>query len=167
MTERYIHIRNWDRHQHPDVTRNKKTAAPWIKEKSEQLNHEDFLELGFADRGLLHSLRLQYALTRGRGINDTTTNLSRLLGQRVYRSQLERLNHAGFIMFSASKSLATRLQPASLDVDVDEDIEKTKGLFVSRPPAPPSTFGANGQGENDLDHELLGAFSDTQPEEDE
>ncbi len=118
---RYIHIRNWDKHQHPDTTRNKRYGPPWIKDYSGQLHDEEFVELGWPERGLLQSLRLQYALNRGRGINDSTTNLYRLFGHRVLRVQLERLNQAGFIEFSASKSLATRLQHASLDGDGDKE----------------------------------------------
>ncbi len=121
--KRYIHIVNWDVHQHPDTTRNKTGAIPWIKSYTGQLGDEDYLALNFSDRGLLESLRLQYAARRGRGISDSTASLCRLFGQRVMTTQLERLNHAGFIHFSASKSLASRLQDASPEVETEREVE--------------------------------------------
>lgn len=132
--KRYIHIRNWDAFQHPDITRNRRAAVPWIKDATAQLSDEDFVELTFADRGVLQSLRLQYAANRGRGINDSTASLQRLFGHRVMRTQLERLNEAGFIVFSASKSLADPLascgENGSLEVEVEVEEEK---------PTPPPT----------------------------
>ena len=119
--EQYIHIRNWDRFQHPDTTRSTAAALPWIKSYTSQLVDEDYMDLSWSDRGLLESLRLQYAANRGRGINQLTTNLQRLFGQRVLSVQLKRLNDAGFIEFSASKTLATRKQPASLEVEGDKN----------------------------------------------
>ncbi len=123
----YIHIHNWDRFQHRDVTRNKRAAAPWIMDYKSQLNDEEWMGLGFADRGLLQSLRLQYLANQGRGINDSTTSLARVLGHRVLRTQLERLNRAGFIEFSASKLRADLPQKARLEVEVEVE-----------PPKPPT-----------------------------
>lgn len=111
----YIHIRNWDEHQHRDVTRNKRDPARWIKEKAAQLNDEEYIQLGWADRGLLHSLRLQYMANRGRGINESTTNLHRLFGHRVLSVQLKRLSDAGFIEILDSKLLEDCQQHASLE----------------------------------------------------
>ncbi len=124
--KRYIHIRNWDRFQHADTTRGQSGVIPWIKSYTGQLGDEDYLALTWADRGLLESIRLQYAANRRRGLTDSTASLARLFGQRVLRVQLERLNHAGFIEFSASKTLAPCLQSASLDVDVDVDVDVDK-----------------------------------------
>ena len=129
---RYIHIRNWDRFQHPDTTRAKTSAIPWIKSYTGQLADEDYIALGWADRGLLEALRLQYATTRGRGINDSTTSLQRLFGQRVLRVQLDRLNDAGYIEFSASKTLARRLQPASTEVEEEREVEVEQEKTISQ-----------------------------------
>jgi hypothetical protein len=96
---RFIHVPDWDRFQHRDVTRNRDHPAPWIKDLTQQLREPKWLELNYAERGLLQSLRLEYAANRGRGLPDSTSTLTRLLGWRVYRSQLERLNKAGFIEF--------------------------------------------------------------------
>lgn len=96
---RFIHVPDWDRFQHRDVTRNRDHPAPWIKDLTQQLREPRWLELNYAERGLLQSLRLEYAANRGRGLPDSTSTLTRLLGWRVYRSQLERLNQARFIEF--------------------------------------------------------------------
>lgn len=145
MTEkRYIHVRNWDKYQNPDVTRGKSTRAPWIKDHLSQLNDEEWLELGYADRGLLESLRLQYAANRGRGLLDSTANLARTLGQRVYRSQLERLNDAGFIEILPGK----RQEDSRVDVDVDVDVD-VEGQEQEQPlPEPEPYLGTprNGHG---------------------
>ncbi len=122
--KRYIHIRNWERHQHPDTTRAKAAVIPWIKSYTAQLGDEDYLALTWAERGLLESMRLQYAANRGRGLRDSTANLARLFGQRVLRVQIERLNDAGFIQFSASKTLATCAQPASESASTEEETER-------------------------------------------
>ncbi len=141
--KRYIHIRNWDRFQHPDTTRGKSGVIPWIKSYTGQLGDEDYLALSFSDRGLLEAMRLQYATNRRRGLTDSTASLHRLFGQRVLRVQLERLNHAGFIEFSASKVRATCLQPASPDVDVDVDVDKDPSVQpVARPRENGRTDGA-------------------------
>lgn len=109
----YIHVRNWDRYQHPDTTRGQTSPAPWIKEYTGQLHDQEYLELTLAERGLLHGIRLEYALSRGRGLPLSTGSLRRQLGQRVTSLQLERLNDAGFIEVSASKMLAPRKHSAS------------------------------------------------------
>ena len=148
--ERYIHIRNWERFQHPDAGRTQNRGLPWIKGYTAQLTDEDYVELTFADRGLLESLRLQYATNRGRGINEVSTNLHRLFGQRVRKEQLERLNHAGFIYLSASK-YASNMQ-AQIETERKIETEKEiqpQGLTVARDATGPGqenlkTGGPNG-----------------------
>lgn len=77
----------------------------WIKVYTELLDREDYLELSFATRAVLHDLWLLYARSRGI-LRADPKRLSSKLGATVYRHQLERLNQAGFIQFSASKPLS-------------------------------------------------------------
>lgn len=122
--DRFIHIRNWDRFQHRDVTRNKKSAAPWIMDHVAQLHDDDWLALTLAQRGILQSLRLMYAARRGRGVNEALARrfISTTKAEsRRFREHIEALNDAGFIEFSARELCADSRQKARLDVDVDVD----------------------------------------------
>lgn len=171
--KRYIHIRNWDGFQHPDVTRNRKTAVPWIKDATAQLTDEDYLGLTFAERGILQGLRLQYATNRGRGIDRSTTNLLRLFAQRVTNVQIERLNHAGFIEISASKDAsntqADLRKKGRLDVEEDVDREEEQENPNPTPPiASNATKNGSGGDENeerveppfDLEHAFQNTLKD-------
>ena len=100
MSEGWIVVRNWERFQH---YRDRNPA--WIKDYTEQLSDQAYLELSFHQRGVLHGLRMEYARST-RQIRDSTLTVSRRLGQRVSRATLDALNHAGFSEFSASKPLA-------------------------------------------------------------
>jgi hypothetical protein len=90
-----IWIRNWDRFQHRDVLRGE-GAPPWIKNYTRQLSDDDYLDLTFHQRGILHGLRLEFARAGGQ-LYDNTATLSRRLGHRVMRRDLDALVHAGFI----------------------------------------------------------------------
>ncbi len=118
---RYIHIRNWDRFQHPDVTRGRSTAAPWIKDYTAQEDDDDYRALTLAERGLLHCLRRAYARRKCLGIPQESRTIASIVGQKVSTKQIERLNHAGFIVFSASKLQADFQENSTLDVDVDKE----------------------------------------------
>lgn len=96
----YIHIRNWGRYQH-----HKNRAVPWIKDYARQLSDDEYRDLSFHQRGLLHDLRLEYLRTQGRGIRDTTATLTRRLGQRVMRRDVEALSDAGLIELSSRQTL--------------------------------------------------------------
>ncbi len=100
--DRWIVIPHWDDFQHY-----KKRDAPWIKTYTRLMFKPEYLGLTFHQRGVLHSLWITYATTN-RQIRDNTLTLTRQLGHRVLRRDLEALNHAGFIEFSASKPLASR-----------------------------------------------------------
>lgn len=108
----WIVIPNWDRFQHPDVARNKHGIPPWIRTYTQLMNDDDFLALTFHQRGVLVSLWLEYATSR-RQLRDSTSTVSRRLGQRVTRATLDALIHAGFLAHSASKPQADCLQAAS------------------------------------------------------
>lgn len=100
----------------------------WIKDYRRQLSNDEYLGLSFHLRGILSGLRLSYAAAN-RQLSDNTLTLTRRLGQRVTRRDLEALNHAGFIRFSASKPLAKRYRAASPDKEVREE---KKGRVRSR-----------------------------------
>jgi len=108
-----ITIRNWDRFQHY-----KDRDPPWIKNYTALLHDESYRELSMADRGVLHGLWLEYASSH-RVLRGDTASITRRLGQRVTRTQLERLNDAGFIEVSASSALAYARS---------RDVERSKGL---------------------------------------
>lgn len=133
----YIHIRNWDLYQHPDVTRNRKHGAPWIKDYTAQDDDDDYRSLTLAEQGLLHCLRRAYARRKGRGMPSDTRSISGIVAAQVTRKQLERLNHAGFIVFSASKvasDSASKVACPEVEVDVEgeEEVEEpfNQGLTV-------------------------------------
>ncbi len=100
MSEQWIHVVDWERHQHPDTGRSR--VPPWIKTFTELLSSEAYLTLTEHRALMLHRLWLEYARTRRRLPLDTRS-LSRRLALRVTTADLESLNHAGYIMFSASK----------------------------------------------------------------
>lgn len=97
--ERWIVVRNWERFQHRDAARS--SVPPWIKLHTQLLSDEAYLELSVGRRAMLVGIWLEYARTRRRLPDDTAT-LTRRLAQRVLRADLEALNDAGFIGFSAS-----------------------------------------------------------------
>lgn len=106
-TERWITIPNWDRFQHyPD------RDPIWIKNYRALLHDDDYRQLTGEQRAILHGLWLDYAASSCR-LKLDTTSLTYRLGLRVTTKQLEALNHAGFIEFTASKPLAKRYQHAS------------------------------------------------------
>lgn len=102
-----IVIAGWDRFQHY-----KDRWPPWIKNYTELLADDDYLSLSGHRRSILHGLWLAYAMSHGR-LTDDTASLSRRLSLRVTTADLEALNHAGFIHFSASTALAERSNGAS------------------------------------------------------
>jgi len=105
--QQWLVIRNWDKFQHYHDRQ-----PIWIKNYTELLHDEAYLRLPEGTALVLHRLWLAYASTRARLPLDTRW-LSRQINVRVTKQQLETLNHAGFIEFSASKPLATRYQDAS------------------------------------------------------
>lgn len=117
----WIVIPNWDG---PTGFQHYKDRNPkWIKNYTELMSDEDYLALTLAERGVLHGLWLEYASSR-RALPRNTSSLTRRLGQKVTNKQLERLNHAGFIGFSASRPLAKPAQVASPDKEVEKEKEQ-------------------------------------------
>lgn len=106
----YIWIPNWDG---PSGFQHYKERDPiWIKNYTRLLNKDEYLALSSHRRGILHGLWMAYA-TSNRRLRGDTRSLSQRLQIKVSTSDLESLNHAGFIEFLASNVLADRLQAAS------------------------------------------------------
>jgi hypothetical protein len=110
MSDQWIWIPNWDG---PDGFQHYRNRDPiWIKNYTRLLSHDAYMDLSFTRRGILHGIWMEYASSARRLRGDTLT-LTRRLGQKVSRRDLESLNHAGFIELLASNVLAERLQDAS------------------------------------------------------
>lgn len=131
--DRWIVIPKWDEFQHRDMARS--SVPPWIKTYTKLMGDDDFLSLSFHLRGVLVSLWLEYATAR-RQLRDSTVALTRRLGQRVTTRDLETLNHAGFITFSASRPASSfASEPASLEVEVEKkDLKAFRAR--AKPPDP-------------------------------
>ena len=99
MPERFeIHVPRWDEFQVSPSKRPKDGHLDWIKSYTRQLSNDVYYDLSFHLRGLLESLRLEYARSR-RQLIGTTATLTRRLGHRVLRRDLEALSQAGLITF--------------------------------------------------------------------
>jgi hypothetical protein len=118
--QRWIVIPNWDG---KDGFQHYKDRDPiFIKNYRRLLTKDEYLTLTFHQRGILHSLWLEYAASN-RQIRDNTLTLTRRLGQRVTTRDLEALNRAGFIVFTASKPLAQRYHIASPEKEKEKEKE--------------------------------------------
>lgn len=85
---------NWERFQHY-----KDRIPLWIKVYTELNSDPDWVALTFSERGLLVTIWLEYARSRG---SLRSKNLPQTGPQRNLRRGLERLNDAGFIELVAS-----------------------------------------------------------------
>lgn len=119
----WIVIPNWERFQHY-----KDRNPTWIKDYTELTDKDEYLALPLAARGALHGIWLEYAKSHGK-LSGDTAKLSRRLGQRVLKSHLEALVHAGFIEIRASKSVPEPYQSAS--AEKEEEKEKTRAFTSS------------------------------------
>ncbi len=125
----YLHICHWDRFQHY-----KKRNPPWIRLYTDLLSRDDYLNLTGHRRAILHGLWIEYARS-SRRLPDDTVTLSRRLELRVLRTDLDALNHAGFIEFSASAVLAECKQSAIPEAETEtreinpllREVPKTSG----------------------------------------
>ena len=123
--ERWIVIPNWGKFQHRDAWRSR--IPPWICDYTEQTGREEYLRLTLVQRGLLHGIRLEYARSRSQ-LSASTASLSRRLGVRqILRRDIEALNDAGFLLFSASKPARDSASNiAREDASLEEIREDTK-----------------------------------------
>jgi len=171
MEDRWIIVRNWDKFQHYS---NRNPA--WIKVYTSLNSEDEWLDLSVSDRGVLVSIWLEYARSKGQL---RTLTLGKKLGlsphyAHLYR-HLERLNHAGFIQLVASKPLAlARSREEEVEKKKKEPIAFARKKPVDNPepqranvlPADPviaiRTMIQNGVITDivDLEAELAGAFLD-------
>lgn len=120
MTDGWIVIPRWDEFQHRDMARS--TVPPWIKLYTKLMGDDEFRALSFHRRGILVSLWLEYAAAR-RQLRGGTLTLTRRLGQRVTRADIDSLSRAGFIEVSASRPAGNHASNlASLEVEVEKKV---------------------------------------------
>jgi hypothetical protein len=144
-TQRYISIRDWRSFQHYDPA---KRIPPWIKQYTELLHNDAYMNLPLGTALLLHRLWLEYASSRCRLALDTGS-LSRRLGLRVTKQQLKTLNRAGFIDIVASAALADGYHDATQEKEKEKEKEKES----PKPPYqenPQNHSQTNGKG--DVEH---------------
>jgi hypothetical protein len=95
--ERWIVVRNWGRFQHYGDR-----SPPWIKLYTELNSDPNWLGLSLAERGLLVTIWLEYARSRGQ----VATTSPQLVRTYARTSHFKSLSDAGFIAIVASKPLA-------------------------------------------------------------
>jgi hypothetical protein len=100
VDDRWIVVPSWERFQHYSDR-----SPPWIKLYTELNSKDEWLRLTDSQRGLLVTVWIEYARSRGVLSANVIPNVTRT---KSVRRTLEALNHAGFIEFSASKPLAQR-----------------------------------------------------------
>jgi len=116
----WIIVPNWPRFQHYS-----KRTPPWIKLYTELLHKQEFLALNVAERGLLMTIWLEFAASNGQV---TAEEVQRNCRGSARSQHWQRLNHAGFIEFSASKPLAQRQREKELqDESAVRDLGKSNG----------------------------------------
>jgi hypothetical protein len=103
----WLWVTRWPDFQHYPPERDR--APAWIKSYTKQLDDERYLDLTFAQRGVLDGIRLAFSRHRGR-LPGVPSRLTQRLGGRVTYTQLEALNHAGFIELISRDELEKRLE---------------------------------------------------------
>lgn len=131
-----IYIPHWfkdleDPREHPGFQHYGERDPIWIKNYTRLLSDQAYLDLTWPQTGVLHALWLEYARS-GRQLPGDTAALSRRFGKRVPSATLESLNHAGFIVVSASTPLASRYHAASAEKSREEEKDLVKGESVTR-----------------------------------
>ena len=127
--DRWIWIPHWEADdEHPGFQHYKDRDPIWIKNYRWLLADDDYLDLSLAARGLLHGLWLAVARAGNGRIPARPTSIARHLGVdgSFKMRQLEPLIQAGFVDLRASRSLATRYQPASPEEKRGEKNRKEK-----------------------------------------
>ena len=134
----YIYIKNWKKFQHPDVVRGG-NRLPWIRDYTDQLDHEEYHTLSLNARGALQDLR-RLCATYGNGrVSAQPAYLERRLNwpSRYAARALERLSEAGFIEIRASKARATGKQGCKPEKEKGskEPLERETRADASKPQA--------------------------------
>lgn len=117
---KWIHPAGWDGFLHYSGRDPK-----WIKNQTSLLHDHAYLELPEGCRAVLHGIWLEYASSHAQVPLDTRS-LSRRLNLRVTSAQLKRLNHAGFLTFSASRTLSQKRIEKSREEKKDQKQEQTR-----------------------------------------
>lgn len=117
MSDEWIWICRWEDFQHYAAERDRGPA--WIKQYTKQLDDDRYTDLPPRARSLLHDLRMAFARCsyrvrisggpRAHRERTVSGTLSQRVMQRVYTSDLELLNRAGFIEFISREVLEKRL----------------------------------------------------------
>lgn len=120
MSDPWIVVPNWERFQHYGTAR----RPIWIKNYIALLDDEDYLNLTLAERGLLHGVWLAYAARRGQLRTDATGHAIGTARARL--KHFEALNHAGLLLYSASKPLLLDLKVKNTDSPIPKDAITTR-----------------------------------------
>lgn len=141
----WISVRNWRKFQHYDP---EKRVPPWIKNNTDLMANDSYLGLTEHRALMLHRLWLEYASARCE-LSDDTLRLSRRLGMKVTRLDLESLSHAGWIDIVASKALANGYHDASarahvVEEETEVEVENPKEQNPSFLPTPTSNVEEEG-----------------------
>jgi hypothetical protein len=132
--QQWIWIHNWEKFQHY-----KQRQPTWIKVYVELLGDDRYLSLTSSRRGLLHGLHLAFTWTRLELPLDLK-KINTWLRLEAKMTDIEALNHAGFIEILASSVLAERLQGARAALasraparspDVEKEVEEKQPTVVS------------------------------------
>jgi hypothetical protein len=121
--ELYIWISRWREFQHYRPQRDRGPA--WIKDYTRQLDDDRYLNLTDRQRALLSDLRRIFAVTLLRVPHDTRA-ITRHRHSQTFRSDLEALNHAGFIEVVSREVLEQRLEELyrSSRPEAETEVEK-------------------------------------------
>ena len=139
MDEQWIVVPNWERFQHY-----KNRNPTWIKLYTELAHDPDWDALTLPQRGMLVTIWIEYASSRGRVSYE---KIRRIVGLSFRNATLESLNHAGFITFAASKPLAMRYTRVREEEELDKEQEKPSDKTPS--------YEANGRAPTDGEVEEL------------
>lgn len=157
MDDEFIWVNGWDEYQSFQKKRGRAWAPPWIKLYPRLLSNHDFLNMSEREQLLLLKLFMLFASAH-QVVANSPRSLSNLTGQRVMKSNLVSLNHAGFIGFCSRTVLEQRrsmFQNGSI-LEVEEEKEVLRALRLLE--APPSPNGkALGSHQHQIDQSLAEA----------
>lgn len=115
MKDLYIVIPNWGKFQHY-----KDRRPVWIKLYTELNSRDDWNALTYSERGLLVTIWVEYARAGGRLKVSNVPSIGR---QKSAKRGFERLNHAGFIRFSASPEVEVDKEKTSTYDSKEQDLK--------------------------------------------
>lgn len=131
MSQQWIVIPRW--HGGTEGFQHYKDRDPkWIKNYTRLLHDDAYRRLSGHRRSILHGLWLAYAMS-GKRVAVDPKMVGGQLGLVVKMADLEALNHAGFIAFSASAPCDEDASPEeekSRGEQTREETEKTRKKFV-------------------------------------